>query len=81
MKKEEVKNNPPKPITGKYRVIYADPPWNYNDKCDNGSIQFGGAEKHYPAMTIQELCELPIKTISEDNAVLFLWTTSPLLED
>jgi hypothetical protein len=25
----------------KYRVIYADPPWSYNDKADEGAIQSG----------------------------------------
>ncbi len=63
----------------KYRVIYADPPWSYNDKADAGSVQSGGAEMHYPSMTIAELCDLPVRTVCEDNAVLFLWVTSPLL--
>lgn len=61
----------------KYRVIYADPPWSYNDK-QNVEV-LGGAEKHYPTMSIQEICALPVP--SEDNAVLFIWVTSPLLED
>jgi hypothetical protein len=26
----------------KYRVLYADPPWSYNDKSDEGSVQAGG---------------------------------------
>jgi N6-adenosine-specific RNA methylase IME4 len=63
----------------KYRVLYADPPWSYNDKADAGSVQSGGAEMHYPSMTIKELCDLPIDPICEDHAVLFLWVTSPLL--
>lgn len=42
----------------KYRVVYADPPWSYNDKADAGSVQSGGAAKHYPTMSIQELCDL-----------------------
>jgi len=67
--------NPPE---GKYRIIYADPPWNYGDKRDGRTT---GAEDHYTSMTIQELCNLPIKEITEDNAVLFLWVTSPLLEE
>lgn len=65
----------------KFQVIYVDPPWSYNDKCDSGAIQSGGADKHYPTMTINEICELPITDLAEDNSVLFLWTTSPLLED
>jgi N6-adenosine-specific RNA methylase IME4 len=63
----------------KYRVIYADPPWSYNDKADEGSVQSGGSEMHYPSMSIRELCDLPIQAICEEHAVLFLWVTSPLL--
>jgi len=65
------------PPKGKYRILYADPPWNYGDKRDGRTT---GAEDHYTSMTIEELCNLPIEDITEDNAVLFLWTTSPLLE-
>jgi N6-adenosine-specific RNA methylase IME4 len=61
----------------KYRVIYADPPWSYNDKQDTAKL--GGAEKYYPTMPIEDICAIPVP--SEKNAVLFLWTTSPQLED
>ena len=63
---------------GKYRIIYADPPWQYTDKRDGNTT---GAEDHYKTMSITELCELPIKDMTEDNAVLFLWVTSPLLAE
>ena len=63
---------------GKYRVIYADPPWQYSDKRAENT---GGVEDHYPTMTISDLCDMPIADIADDNAVLFLWTTSPFLED
>ena len=64
----------------KYRVFYADPPWSYRDKCDDGGVQSaGGCERHYPTLSIEELCKLPIAGRAEDNAVLFLWVTSPLL--
>lgn len=77
--------NPPPPIQGKYRVWYADPPWHYgnsgviNDDGDN----YGRAERHYPTMTIDELCAMgeDIKGASESDAVLFMWVTSPLLEE
>jgi len=63
----------------KFRIIYADPAWSYNDKQD--TPQLGGAEKHYKTMTVKEICDLPVDEISEKNSVLFLWVTSPLLED
>lgn len=62
---------------GEFNVIYADPPWNYGDK--QNTRMFGGAEKHYSSMTIEELCQ--IKLPVADNAVLFMWVTSPLLDE
>jgi len=62
---------------GKYQVIYADPPWCYGDKHDfNGTT---GAETYYPSMTIEELCD--IKLPVADDAILFIWVTSPLLDE
>ncbi|MCK9519052.1 MAG: MT-A70 family methyltransferase, partial [Dehalococcoidia bacterium] len=65
-------------VEGKYRVIYADPPWKYGGSMNE---TYGTADKHYPTLTLTEICELPIIDLAEDNAVLFLWTTSPMLED
>lgn len=64
-------------IDKKYRVIYADPPWSYGDKQNIEGL--GGAVKHYPTMPLADICALPVPTA--DDAVLFLWVTSPLLED
>ena len=61
----------------KYRVVYADPPWSYGDKQNIDGL--GGAEKHYTTMPLKEICEIPVPT--QDNAVLFIWVTSPMLED
>jgi len=66
-----------KPPTGKYQVIYADPPWDY----EFGFDIHGAASRHYNTMTIEELCNLPIKDLTADNAALFLWVTSPKLEE
>ena len=64
---------------GKYRVIYADPPWEYGDERSGGS--YGGAIDHYPTMSLQELHDLPVKDLTEDDAVLFMWATSPVFKD
>jgi N6-adenosine-specific RNA methylase IME4 len=61
----------------KFRIIYADPPWQYD--LEQTSPNLGGAIKHYNSMSINELCNLPIKEITEKDAVLFLWVTSPKL--
>lgn len=68
------------PMTGKFRVVYADPPWHYgNAGVVNDSDSYGRAERHYPTMSIEELCALPVQEHLQENAVLFLWVTSPLL--
>ncbi len=64
------------PKSKKYRVILADPPWSYNDKSKSHG---GGAESHYPCMSTKDICNLKIP--SADNAILFLWTTFPQLEE
>ena len=84
MKKDEVKEKTKALPEGKHRVIYADPPWKYNDaqavKGDYGTGT-GAAVGHYPTMSLSELKALDIKNISADDSVLFLWATCPLLED
>jgi N6-adenosine-specific RNA methylase IME4 len=68
--------------TGKFRVFYADPPWSYGSSgVINESDGYGKAARHYPQMTIAELCALDIHGLTETNAVLFLWVTSPLLDE
>lgn len=72
--------NPPYPIelVKKYKVIYADPPWQYGGSMN---ITYGTADKHYPTMSLDDICNIPIKDITEINAVLFLWATSPQLPE
>lgn len=80
---QEKKQPPPLP-SNKYRVWYADPPWAYgNSGVIGDSDNYGRAERHYPTMSIDELCQMgpEIKDACEDDAVLFLWVTSPLLEE
>jgi len=63
---------------GIYRIVYADPPWKYSD-IKAHRVE-GSAVNHYPVMSIPELCEMKMPE-TESNAILFLWTTSPMLED
>lgn len=60
----------------KYSIIYADPPWRYNDKGCNGNC-----EAHYPTLSIKDLCQLPVAEICNKDAILFLWTTYPMLKE
>ena len=60
----------------KYQIIYADPPWNYADKGCQGTMA-----NHYSGMKLKDICGLEIKGIADDNCVLFLWATYPMLRE
>jgi N6-adenosine-specific RNA methylase IME4/ParB-like chromosome segregation protein Spo0J len=64
-------------ISRKFPVIYADPPWRY----EHVESESRAIENHYPTMSLDEICALDIGSISTDDCVLFLWTTSPKLEE
>jgi len=66
----------------KYSVIYCDPPWKYTSGDQHThETQETVIGTHYPSMTIPELCRLPVKQMAYENAVLFMWATSPLLQE
>ena len=62
----------------KYDLVYADPPWQYGNSMPD---YFTEQANHYPLMSIDEICAMPIKNMVNENAVLFLWVTSPILEE
>ena len=65
------------PNLGGYNIVYADPPWRYNGAL----YDRGGAENHYVTMTTEDIANMPIKNITADNCVLFMWATFPKLQD
>lgn len=46
----------------KYSVIYADPPWAYQ-QAGTTKRSRGTAAKHYQTMTTAEICALPVREI------------------
>lgn len=62
----------------KYNIIYADPPWSYQDKAAAGQR---GASFKYPTQTKEWIDDLPVKTIAADDCALFLWVTMPKLNE
>ena len=60
----------------KYGIIYADPPWRYQQKNLSGA-----AEHHYSTMSVEEICQLDVASVAADDCVLFLWATFPQLQE
>lgn len=67
------------PVAG-YQIIYADPPWAYNQRADTDSFR-GGAMRHYSTMTTPQICALSIAKLAAKEAMLFMWATFPCLPD
>jgi N6-adenosine-specific RNA methylase IME4 len=61
----------------RYPVIYADPPWRYEDPSKGGSNR--SIENHYPTMLLDDICGLPVRDLATDDAILYLWVTAPKL--
>ena len=63
----------------KYNIIYADPPWKYRAYSKKGLGR--SAEKHYPTMSIDDICSLPVGNIADKDSILFMWVTFPTLNE
>lgn len=61
---------------GKFHVLYVDPPWDY---ANTGFAQ--SAAGQYPTMTLDAIRGLPVRELSIDDGVIFLWATAPLLPE
>lgn len=61
----------------KYKVIYADPAWSYKDKALAGNR---GAGCKYEVMSIEDIKQLPVRELADNDCVLFMWVTMPMLE-
>lgn len=67
---------------GKYRIIYADPPWTYNDSRQTGDhLESTSASFHYATMSMDELQNMDVKRIASDDSVLFCWSVFPLIQE
>jgi N6-adenosine-specific RNA methylase IME4 len=66
----------------KYKIIYADPAWNYNSRMALGKgAAKSSAEDYYNVMSIDDIMALPIKQISDKDCILFIWVTMPKLNE
>lgn len=63
-------------VERQFRTIVADPPWRYGNAGTRNA-----ADKHYPTMTLEEICDLPVEAHAADDSHLYLWATAPLLRE
>lgn len=71
------KQNAPLQTHRRYPVLYCDPPWRY----EHVETESRAIENQYPTLSLEEICALPVSEIAMDDCILFLWATSPKLEE
>lgn len=62
----------------KYRVIYADPPWDFQGKV--GAIG-SNVKEHYETLSIKQIRELNVSEISKKDSICFLWCCEANLKE
>ncbi len=61
----------------KFKIIYADPPWNFKTWSKKGRAK----SPKYDLMNIKNIKNLPVRSISDKDCILFMWVIYPMLED
>ena len=61
-----------------YNIIYADPAWKFGSRLANGNDKNGIVNlkqvkigDNYTVMTTDDICRLPVKNMTADDAILF----------
>ena len=66
----------------RFGCIYADPPWRYDNqatRASTGNHYAAGEKNDHTGMSVQQICELPVRELAADDAHLHLWTTNSFL--
>ncbi len=67
-------------LSGMYRVLLADPPWEFeNDRAmPDGSLT--PAASSYDSLSFEQLAALPVEAHAMKDSVLFMWSTNAHLD-
>ena len=66
----------------KYDIIYADPPWQFRGYTQKGGKRgyTNNVREYYPTMSLEDLKNLDVPSICSKDSLIFLWATSPNLD-
>lgn len=56
----------------KYRVIYADPAWQFSNRNTGGSMK-SSAEAKYTVTSVPDMAALPVQQLADDHCLLVMW--------
>ena len=58
-----------------YDILLVDPPWRFNKRSNTNTKFGGGAMKHYPTMSMDEIKALDFTLAMKENALMYCWVT------
>lgn len=64
----------------KYGVVYADPPWQFQNRTGKVAPEHKRLMR-YETMTLDDIKALPVESIAGDKCHLYLWVPNALLPD
>lgn len=62
-------------MTGSYRTIVADPPWEIERVMRPGGRRANKTEVPYTFLTVDQIAALPVSELAAQDAHLYLWST------
>ncbi len=60
-----------------FPILYVDPPWRY----EHSASESRAIENQYPTMSLEDICALPVADACTPDAILYLWTTAPKMQE
>lgn len=67
------------PLPLSFDLIMADPPWNFSNWSDKGTVK--NASNQYACMDLDAIKALPVGQLAAPSCVLWLWATNPMLPE
>jgi len=55
-----------------YKVIYADPPWSFNNKKTGGSMKSGACQQ-YDVMSVADMMNMDVESLCAPDCLLVMW--------
>lgn len=64
----------------KFRTVLADPPWRFTNRTGKVAPEHKRLAR-YGTMSTDEICELPVKSVTQPTSHLYMWVPNALLPD
>ena len=64
----------------KYRTIYADPPWQFQNRTGKVAPEHKRLNR-YGTLKLEDIKQIPVSSVTEEKAHLYLWVPNALLPD